>query len=105
MFHILKNPKILISIQRELETIMPEPDSQPKMSELERLPYLVRCSLHFPFLYYVLLGKQTEELIIFLDCLYPGGFEVSLVFLLSRLECSKEKQLIAKIKMVLWSSS
>ena len=48
-FHMVSNPDILEKLQRELASVMPEPDSQPKWSELEQLPYLVRYPLHSAF--------------------------------------------------------
>ncbi|KAF6224986.1 hypothetical protein HO133_010181 [Letharia lupina] len=42
-FHILHNPGILNKLQHELESIMPKPDSQPRWSELEQLPYMTAC--------------------------------------------------------------
>ena len=41
-FHLLRNPEMLEKLQKELESVMPEPDSQPKWNVLEQLPYLVR---------------------------------------------------------------
>ena len=57
-FHILHDPEILKRLQRELESVMPEPDSQPRWSELEQLPYLVRSFLRLPFLYGVSSDKH-----------------------------------------------
>ena len=47
-FFVLHDPEILRKIQNELRSVMPESDSQPKWSELEKLPYIVRWSLSFP---------------------------------------------------------
>lgn len=60
-FHILHNPGILNKLQHELESVMPQPDSQPRWSELEQLPYMVGYSLRFAFLpqYFI---KQTHDL-------------------------------------------
>ena len=47
IFHILDNPHILKKIQSELDSVMRDPNLQPKWSELEQLPYLVRKSFLF----------------------------------------------------------
>lgn len=40
-FLIVDNTEILTRLQKELHTVMPRPDSQPKWNQLEQLPYLV----------------------------------------------------------------
>ena len=50
-FHILNNPEMLRKLQLELESVMLESNPQPKWSELEQLPYLVRK----PRLYFLIL--------------------------------------------------
>ena len=49
-FHLLRNSEMLKKLQDELESVMPEPDSQPKWNVLEQLPYLVRNPSIWPFL-------------------------------------------------------
>ena len=64
MFHILQNPGILNKVQRELGSMMSEPNSQPRWSELEQLPYLVRFYLRSVFCirYFT---RQTSNLMSF----------------------------------------
>lgn len=40
-FHIVENKDILKRLRTELKTVMPDPGSQPKWNQLEKLPYLV----------------------------------------------------------------
>lgn len=63
-FHILHNSEILNKVQRELERVMPEPDSQRRWSDLEQLPYLVRYSLCFESLLRCVI-RQTYDLMSF----------------------------------------
>lgn len=58
-FHLLQNPEILKKLQLELESVIPEPDSQPRWSELEQLPFLVRSSPRLRSLHEVSLGGHT----------------------------------------------
>lgn len=39
-YHLNANPAVLQTLQKELETAMPEPDSDVSWSQLEQLPYL-----------------------------------------------------------------
>lgn len=48
---------MLEKLQRELESVMPEPNSQPRWNELEQLPYLVRHSLRFVYI----IRRSSEQ--------------------------------------------
>ncbi|KAJ5100196.1 cytochrome P450 [Penicillium angulare] len=43
IFHILHNPQILSCLQTELEEVIPDPESPPPLSALEKAPYLAAC--------------------------------------------------------------
>jgi cytochrome P450 len=40
-YHLISNPAVLAKLQKELETVMPDPNTPVKWQQLERLPYLV----------------------------------------------------------------
>lgn len=40
-YHLISNPEILAELRKELETVMPDPNSPITWQQLERLPYLV----------------------------------------------------------------
>ena len=44
-FHLLDNPKKLSRLRSELVRALPDPDVVPEWKEVEKLPYLVRCSI------------------------------------------------------------
>jgi len=47
-FQLLNNPSLLQKLRDELKTVMPTPDTLPRLSQLEQLPYLVCPSLALP---------------------------------------------------------
>jgi cytochrome P450 len=40
-YHLISNPSILAKLHKELETVMPDPNTPIRWQQLEQLPYLV----------------------------------------------------------------
>jgi hypothetical protein len=40
-FHLVSNPDVLAKLRKELETVMPDPNTPITWQQLEQLPYLV----------------------------------------------------------------
>jgi cytochrome P450 len=45
LFQLVHSPETFSRLRKELETVMPEPDSQPGLRTLENLPYLVNVEV------------------------------------------------------------
>lgn len=58
-FHILDNPDMLRRLREELTNAIPDPESPPLLSELEKLPYLTAVIQESKFLCY---GRDTSYL-------------------------------------------
>ena len=44
-YHVLQDKKILVKLQEELRSVMPNVESKAKWNQLEQLPYLVSLSM------------------------------------------------------------
>ncbi|KAL9044219.1 MAG: hypothetical protein Q9214_002626, partial [Letrouitia sp. 1 TL-2023] len=80
-FYILKNPKVLQRLRKELKQVFPDPNKPPELSELEQLPFLtaiIRESLRLSNGVAQRLPRVSRTPIQYSTYTIPPGFPISM---------------------------
>ena len=80
-YHLASNPAMFAKLRAELEEAIPNPSVVPKLSDIERLPYLTAVVQEGLRLSYGLAGRMSrvspKEPIVYKDWVIPAGVPVS----------------------------
>jgi cytochrome P450 len=92
-YHILANPAILSKLQAELKTAIPDSTKIPRLSELQRLPYLHAVVQETHRFSHGVTGRlqriSPDKPIKYEDWLIPAGTPVSMTSLIQHKDPSK----------------